>query len=283
MELQIKALDIRERLLEMIHAAGAGHTGGALSCTDILVALYYGVLRQDPSHPDDPGRDRFILSKGHSVEGYYAILADLGYISQEELRTFCQCRTRLGGHPNRQVPGIEVSTGALGHGLPIGVGLALAAQRDGSAYRTYVLMGDGELAEGSVWEAAMAASTYGLDNLIAIVDRNHLQISGNTEQVMQLEPLKERWQAFGWHVLLADGHDLVGPGGILAALKSLPRSAGKPHVILADTVKGKGVPAFEGVAHWHHGVPSEAQMACIRQDFAQQRALLKGGVCDAGR
>ncbi|MDW7659582.1 MAG: transketolase [Bacillota bacterium] len=252
-----KANQIRQDLLNMIYAAKTGHTGSSLSCADIMTVLFYDVLRLDPKRPDWPDRDRFILSKGHAVEGYYCILADLGFFPKEELKTFSRFGSRLIGHPNNKVPGVEMNTGALGHGLSISVGMAIAARKLQKDYRVYTLMGDGEQAEGSVWEAAMAAAHYKLDNLVAILDRNRLQISGCTEDVMSLEPLDEKWRSFGWSVVPVDGHDHTA---LSRVLHSAPAQAGKPTLILARTVKGRGVSFMENVAHWHHGVPTEEQM-----------------------
>lgn len=246
----------RADAVTMIHDAATGHTGGAMSCLDVLTCLYYDVMHIDPHTPKDPERDRFILSKGHSVEGYLAILADLGFIPRSELATFSRAGSRLIGHPNNKTPGVEVCSGALGHGLPIGVGMALAAKRTGKSYRTFVLMGDGEQEEGSVWEAAMAGAHYALDNLYAIVDRNGLQISGTTEQVIGLEDFPAKWRAFGWEVMEVDGNDM-------AALQDYFRHtkpAGKPHLLIAHTVKGKGLPFAEGKREWHHKVPNDAQL-----------------------
>ena len=255
-DLQQKALEIRKEALNMIYEGKTGHTGGSLSETDILVTLFYSVMNFDASHPEWPERDRFVLSKGHSVEAYYVILADLGYLPKEELKTFSKFGTRLIGHPNNKVPGIEVNSGALGHGLSMAAGMALAAKLDKKDYRVFVLMGDGELAEGSVWEAAMAASYYKLDNLYAIVDRNGLQISGATEDVMGLEPLADKWRSFGFAVDSVDGHDY---GAIKHAL--MKKTAEKPTLLIARTTKGKGVSFMENQAKWHHGVPSEEQLA----------------------
>lgn len=252
-----KANQIRRDLLHMIYTAKTGHTGSSLSCADIMTVLFYVVLRLDPKRPDWPDRDRFILSKGHAVEGYLCILADLGFFPKKELQSFGQFGSRLIGHPNNKVPGVEMNTGALGHGLSISVGMAIAARKLKKDYRVYTLMGDGEQAEGSVWEAAMAAAHYRLDNLVAILDRNGLQISGSTEDVMSLEPLDEKWRSFGWSVVLVDGHDHAA---LSQALRSAPAQTGKPTLILARTVKGRAVSFMENVAHWHHGVPTEAEM-----------------------
>lgn len=266
-ELRAVATARRIDLLTMIHDAGGGHTGGSLSSTDILVALHYAVMRLDPKNPGWPDRDRFILSKGHSVEGYYAILADLGYFPKTELKTFSQYGSRLIGHPSVKVPGVEMNTGALGHGLPVAVGMALAARMDKRDCKVYVLMGDGEQAEGSVWEAAMAAANYKLDNLTGIVDRNRLQISGNTEDVMALESLSDKWAAFGWDVRNVDGHDMAA---LLNVFQS-PPVLGKPKLVVANTVKGCGVSFMQNVAKWHHGEPNDDQ---YRQAIAELTASL---------
>lgn len=237
----------RGDIITMIYRAGAGHIGGALSSIDILSTLFYGVMDKE---------DLFLLSKGHSVEGYWAILADLGYFPQKNLETFSSPGSPLIGHPNNKVPGVAMCTGALGHGLSIGVGHALAALRENSAKQTYVLMGDGEQAEGSIWEAAMAAEKYALENLTAIIDRNKLQISGTTEEVMPLEPFADKWRCFGWEVNEADGHDIKG----LLDYFQRTKKANRPHVLIANTIKGKGLPAAEGKAQWHHHVPSLEQL-----------------------
>lgn len=246
----------RADAITMIHRAGAGHTGGALSAADMLTVLYYHVMRIDPAAPDWPDRDRFILSKGHSVEGLWAILADLGFIPKEEMKTFSQPGSRLIGHPNAKVPGVEVCSGALGHGLPVGVGMALAAKRRGKDYRTFVLMGDGEQGEGSVWEAAMAGANYRLDNLFALIDRNGLQISGSTEEVMALENFVAKWEAFGWEVTEIDGNDM----NALIAYFDRAKPNGRPRCLIAHTVKGKGLPFAENRPEWHHKVPTAEQL-----------------------
>lgn len=252
-----KAIKIRIDLLNMIYESKTGHTGGSLSCSDILVALFYGVIKHDPSKPKWEERDRFVLSKGHSVEGYYCILADLGYFPKDELKTYSKFGSKYIGHPNNKIPGIEMNTGSLGHGLSISVGMALASKMQGFKYRVYTLMGDGEQAEGSVWEAAMSAAHYKLDNLVAIVDRNKLQISGCTENVMALDCLEEKWKSFGWEVLSVDGHDIAR---LVDAFSKVPFVSGKPTLIMANTIKGKGVSFMENTAHWHHGVPTAEQL-----------------------
>ena len=246
----------RADAITMITLAGGGHTGGALSVLDILSVLYYDVMHISPENLRDENRDRFLLSKGHSVEGYLAVLADLGFFPKEELRTYSQAGSRLIGHPTNKVPGMEMCTGALGHGLSIGVGMALAAKRLGRSCRTYVVMGDGEQAEGSVWEAAMAGANYHLDKLYAVIDRNGLQISGATEDVMALENFREKWEAFGWDVQEADGHDVQA----LLDYFHAEKPAGKPHCLICHTVKCKGLPAGENRKEWHHKVPTAEQV-----------------------
>ena len=263
-KLRLKALQIRQDLLNMVYEAKTGHTGGSLSSTDILVSLFYRIMDFSPADPKDGNRDRFILSKGHSVEAYYCVLADRGFFPKEELRTFSACGSRLTGHPNVKVPGVEMCTGALGHGLPVGVGMALAGKMDSKSYRVYVLMGDGEQAEGSVWEAAMAAANYGLDNLVGIVDRNGLQISGKTEEVMKLESLAGKWRAFGWEVAETDGHDMKK---LVETFRGIPTQPGKPHLVIANTVKGKGVSYMENTAKWHHGVPDAEAFRLAQEEL----------------
>lgn len=255
--LETKATQIRKDLLNMIYEGKGGHTGSSLSCTDILTVLYYSTMNIDSSNPKWEGRDRFILSKGHAVESYYCILADKGFFPKEELKTFSKFGSRLIGHPNNKVPGVEMNTGALGHGLSISVGMALAAKMDEKPYRVFTLMGDGEQAEGSVWEAAMAGAHYKLDNLIGIIDRNKLQISGCTEDVMSLESLEDKWRSFGWEVVKVDGHDYKQ---LQSAFNSAPGVKGKPTLVMAYTTKGKCVSFMENVAHWHHGVPTSEQL-----------------------
>jgi len=265
--LKKKSTQIRKMLLKMIYNAGMGHTGGSLSSTDILTTLYYGIMNIDPDNPEWKKRDRFILSKGHSIEAYYCILADKGFIPKEELKTFCQYKTRLIGHPNNKVPGIEMNTGALGHGLSIASGMANAARMDGKSYKVFALMGDGEQAEGSIWEAAMTAAHYQLDNLVAIIDRNRLQITDDTEKVMSLEPLADKWQAFGWEVRVIDGHNHEQ---LLNTFNQIPFENKKPSLIIARTVKGKGVSFMENGPEWHHGVPDEEQLKQALEELSQE-------------
>jgi len=266
-ELKKRAIETRIDLIKMIYNAKAGHTGGSLSSTDIIVALYYGIMRFDIHNPKWENRDRFVLSKGHSVEAYYAVLANIGFFPREELASYSRYGSKLIGHPSTAVPGVEINTGALGHGLSAGVGMALAGKMDGRDYRVYVLMGDGEQAEGSIWEAAMAGANYRLDNLIGIIDRNRLQITGNTENVMKLESLKDKWTAFGWEVVETEGHDMAQ---LIDTFSKLPVVKGKPHLVIANTVKGKGVSFMENVAKWHHGVPSKEQTEKALEELNEQ-------------
>jgi len=255
LELQLKAVRLRKLTLEAIYEAGAGHTGGGLSCLDVLNVLYNRILKVSPETFSSPNRDRYVQSKGHSVEALYAVLADRGFFPGADLKTICRYRSHYVGHPTRHIPGIEMNTGALGHGLPICIGMALAAKMDLASYRVFTLLGDGELTEGSNWEAGLAAAHYKLDNLTAIIDHNTLQITGHTRDVMSNEPLDEKWRAFGWVVKVVDGHDYAA----LTEALSKPAEIGKPTCIIANTTKGKGVSFMENVAKWHHGVPSEAE------------------------
>lgn len=267
-ELALKSIQYRRDLLRIIYHAGAGHTGGSLSCVDILSVLYNCILRVSSATFDDPNRDRYIQSKGHSVEALYVVLADRGFFPASQLETLCQYQSPFVGHPTRKVPGIEMNTGALGHGLSICVGLALAAKLDDAAYRVFTLLGDGELAEGSNWEAAMAASHYRLDNLTAILDHNRLQITGNTRDVCSNEPVDEKFRAFGWTVRRVDGHDLTQLNEVL----NRPPEKERPTVVIANTVKGRGVRFMEDVVKWHHGVPAEneLQLALAALDEAER-------------
>jgi len=256
-QLAEKSLRYRRDILRWIKGAGAGHTGGSLSCTDILNVLYNRILRVSPATAADPGRDRYVQSKGHSVEALFVVLADRGFFPASELATLCGYQSHFVGHPTRKVPGVEQNTGALGHGLPICTGMALGGKMDQAAFRVFTLLGDGELAEGSNWEAAMAAAHYRLDNLTAIVDRNTLQITGRTRDVMSTEPLEQKFAAFGWAVRTVDGHDFAA----LTAALSGPAEAGKPTAVIAQTVKGRGVSFMEDVGKWHHGVPNDEEYA----------------------
>ncbi|MDQ8187662.1 transketolase [Pelagicoccus sp. SDUM812002] len=271
-QLEYKSVKLRRSLLKSIKHAGAGHTGGSLSCIDILNVLYNRILNVSPETFFSPDRDRYIQSKGHSVEALFVVLADRGFFPESELETLCCYQSHFIGHPTRKVPGVEQNTGGLGHGLPISVGTALAAKLDKKEYRTFTLLGDGELAEGSNWEAAMAAAHYGLDNLTAIIDCNSLQIAGRTREVMNSEPLGAKWSAFGWSVSRIDGHDY----GQLTEALSGPLKRGKPSMVIADTIKGKGVDFMEGVGKWHHGVPNDEEYGRAMAAFDTQLAKREG-------
>lgn len=259
-----KSIHYRRTVLEIIHRAQAGHTGGSLSCVDILNVLYNAVLRIDPAQPNHPDRDRYIQSKGHSVEALYTVLADRGFFPQQELQTLGACGSRLIGHPTRKVPGIEQNTGALGHGLSFGAGCALAARLNQAPFRVFVLLGDGEMAEGSNWEAAQFAAHHRLHNLIAIVDFNKLQISGPVSEVMGLEPLDEKWEAFGWDVAEVDGHDLQSLRGVLGSDRC---GSKRPLAVIAHTIKGRGVSFMENNPSWHHRVPSPQELEAALQEL----------------
>ena len=256
---------IRRRDLQMIYDAKLGHIGGDLSAIDILVTLYFGVLHIDPHLPNAPDRDRFILSKGHCAGALYTTLAHAGFFPLEELNTFVQPLSRLNGHPDRnKVPGVETNTGPLGHGLPVAVGSALGAKLTNGRWRVFVLTGDGELQEGSNWEAIMAASHLRLDNLTVIVDRNRLQQGDWTEKTMHLDPLADKWRAFGWSVQEVDGHDYAS---LLETFARLPFMPGKPNCIIANTQKGKGVSFMQDKATWHHRVPTSEELAIALEEL----------------
>ncbi len=255
-ELKKKSVGYRKKILKYIVGAKAGHTGGSLSSTDILNVLYNKVMNVSPQNFTSPDRDRYVQSKGHCVEALYVVLADKGFFPEEDLDTLCKYQSKYIGHPTRKVNGVEQNTGALGHGLPICVGTALAAKLDQKDYRVFILMGDGELPEGSNWEAALSAAHYKLDNLCAIVDKNTLQITGPTADVCNTDPLDEKWKAFGWAVREVDGNDVEALSATFAAL---PFEKGKPSMVIAHTTKGKGVSFMENEVKWHHGVPNKEQ------------------------
>ena len=280
LELQLKSIEYRATILRIIKQARAGHTGGDLSSIDILNVLYNNVMQVSPATFADPNRDRYVQSKGHCVEALYTVLADQGYFPQEELDTLCQYQSHFVGHPTRSVPGIEQNTGALGHGLAVAGGMALAAKLDGRSYRVFTLLGDGELAEGSNWEASLAASHYRLDNLVVIVDRNRLQISGNTETVAPLEPLHEKFAAFGYAVREVDGND---PVALMDIFNRVPFEAGKPNLVLANTVKGKGISFMENSVKWHHRVPTDEEYATAMRELDEARAKLTAQASEAGQ
>lgn len=255
-DLKLKAEILRKKLLNLIYHGGTGHTGGDLSVLNILTVLYYHTLNVDSKNPKLVDRDRFVLSKGHCAEALYTVLCDKGFIDQNELDEYGKFHAHLGGHPDNTIPGVEINTGALGHGLSVGVGMALASKMDHKKYKVYVVMGDGEQGEGSIYEAAMAANKYKLGNLVAFIDRNGLQISGSTEDVMPLEPIYDRWTAFGWDVKTINGDDVEE---IVEALDQIQYASDKPHLIVSKTTKGLGVSFMENVAKWHHGVPTAEQ------------------------
>lgn len=256
--LKVHAQSIRNRVLKMVHNGKSSHVGTALSAVDILTVLYFKIMSIDPGQPKNPARDRFILSKGHGCTAQYATLCERGFIDEKVLETYYQDGGLLPGHATHDsVPGVEVSTGSLGHGLSLAVGMAYAAKLDGKKYRTFVVMGDGECNEGSVWEAAMAASHWKLDNLVVIVDHNKLQGCGSPAEVMGLEPFVAKWQAFGWNARELDGHDIEA---LVEALNLLPAEKGKPTVLIAHTVKGKGVSFMEGKVEWHYKSPDQTQL-----------------------
>ncbi len=263
-ELKTRSIQYRKTLLRCIKRAKAGHTGGDLSCIDILNVLYNRVLNVSPQTFNDPGRDRYVQSKGHSVEALYVVLADRGFFPESDLDTLCCCQSHYAGHPTRKVRGIEQNTGALGHGLAFSVGVALAGKMDGAAYKVYTLLGDGELAEGSNWESMLTAAHYRLDNLIAIADRNMLQITGRTEDVCALEPLREKFEAFGWAVREVDGHDVAA---LTEAFLGAPFETGKPSMAIARTIKGRGISFMENDPKWHHHVPTDEQYERAQQEL----------------
>lgn len=270
--LAVKAYELRQNILDIVMAGKCGHIGGDMSVIDVLTVLY-DRMNVSPEHPDDPDRDRFVLSKGHCVEALYAVLCDKGFLPLDDiLATYSKFGSKYIGHPVNKLPGIEMNSGALGHGLAVSVGMALAGKMDERGYRVYTVMGDGELAEGSVWEAAMAAGHYKLDNLCAVIDRNELQISGPTESVMSQMPLTQRFEAFGWHVVnVADGNDVAQLG---AAFDEAERTHGAPTLVIAHTVKGCGSAVMENKASWHHKVPTPEEYAQIAADLAAGKERL---------
>lgn len=260
---------IRKEIVTMIHKAKSGHPGGSLSAVEILTALYFDEMNIDPSNPKMEDRDRFILSKGHAAPVLYATLAERGYFSKDELSKFRKFGSILQGHPDmNKIPGVEMSTGSLGQGFSAACGMAMASKLDSAPWNVYVLLGDGEIQEGIVWEAAMSASHYKLDNLIVFLDYNGLQIDGSTEDVMNVDPIEGKFKAFGWNVITIDGHDY---DQIFAALDMAKSTVGKPTMIIAKTVKGKGVSFMENEAKWHGSAPSDSDL--------RQALLDLGGAC----
>lgn len=275
-QLSAMAYELREDVIDMIVEGKAGHIGGDMSVMEILTEIYFDQMNISPENMNDSERDKFVLSKGHSVEAYYAVLARKGFFDiRDVIAQFSKFGTKFIGHPNNKLPGIEMNSGSLGHGLPVSVGMALAGKMDKSGYRVYTVMGDGELAEGSVWEGAMAASHYKLDNLCAVVDRNRLQISGNTEDVMAHDDLHERFRAFGWNVIdVKDGNSIPQ---LKAAFDEAKTVKNKPTVVIANTVKGKDSETMENKANWHHKVPSPEEVIQIKTDLRKRREALIHG------
>lgn len=273
-KLKTVAVDIRKQIVEMLYKAESGHPGGSLSAVDALVTLYYTTMKHNPKKPNDPNRDRFILSKGHAAPALYAVLAEQGYFSVKELSRLRRVNCMLQGHPVcLYTPGIEASTGSLGHGLSFANGVALAGRLDKKDYHVYVMLGDGETDEGQIWEGATAASHYHLGNLTAMIDRNFLQIDGNTEDVLQLENVVDRWQAFGWHVLEVDGHDLVE---IYDAFQEAKAITNKPSMIVLNTVKGKGVSFMENNVDFHGVPPNEMEFKMAMEELDLVKEKLEG-------
>ena len=270
MNLKALSYECRLNVLDMIKGAGTGHIGGDFSVMDILITLYFKQMNITPETADDPNRDLFVMSKGHSVEAYYSVLAAKGFLDiKEVIAKFSRFGSPYIGHPNNKLPGIEMNSGSLGHGLPVCVGMALACRMDGKSNRVYTVMGDGELAEGSVWEGVMAASQYKLDNLCAVVDRNRLQISGNTEDVMGQDDLQTRFEAFGWNVIQAEGNDI---DALNEAFEEAKKCKGRPTVIIANTTKGfGGSELIENKAGWHHKVPTDEEYQIIKAELEKRR------------
>lgn len=264
------SFDLRKNVVDMIVAGNGGHIGGDMSVMDILITLYFRQMNISPENAKDADRDLFVMSKGHCVEALYSVLAAKGFFPIEEvIAQFSKFGSKFIGHPNNKLPGIEMNSGSLGHGLPVSIGMALASKMDGRKNRVYVCLGDGELAEGSVWEGAMAAGMYQLDNLCAVVDRNRLQISGCTEDVMAQESLRERFLGFGWHVIsVEDGND---SDRLLAAFQEAETVKENPTLVIANTVKGYGSAVMENKASWHHHVPTDEEYEQIMKDFAERK------------
>lgn len=268
--LEEKASQIRKDIITMLHEAGSGHPGGSLSAADILTVLYFNEMNINPENPGQPDRDRFVLSKGHAAPVLYATLAEKGFFPKEELLTLRKIGSNLQGHPDmRKVPGVEISTGSLGQGLSAANGMAMAGKMDGALYRVYALIGDGECEEGQIWEAAMLAAHYKLDNVTAFLDHNGLQIDGKICDVMSPEPLDEKWRAFGWDVQVIDGHNI---SAIIAALDHARKIKGKPSMIIANTIKGKGVSFMEDVAGWHGRAPNAEETKKALAELDQRRS-----------
>jgi len=264
-ELDLISRCIRGKLVEMSHQAGTPHLGSAMSCVDILVAAYFGTVKINPKNPDDPGRDRFILSKGHAASALYATLAERGFFSKDWLDSFAKHGSPLAEQPAPAcAPGVELATGSLGHGLPVGIGMALAARIQQQSYRVFVVMSDGECNEGSVWEAAMFAPAQALERLAVVIDYNKWQATGRSNEVMMLSPLVKKWEAFGWSASEVDGHDLRA---LTQALSRVPDGSGKPVALIANTVKGKGVHFMEDDNNWHYRIPKAEEVEAARREL----------------
>lgn len=272
-EMERLCYKLRKDTVDIIMAGGGGHIGGDMSVMETLVSLYFHTMNVSPDKIDNPDRDRFVMSKGHSMEAYYAVLCEKGFLDLSDVKArFSKFGSPYIGHPNNKLPGIEMNSGSLGHGLPVSVGMALAGKMNGAPYRVYTVLGDGELAEGSNWEAAMAARQYKLDNLCAAVDRNRLQISGNTEDVMGEDDLHERFRSFGWNVIdVADGNDIAA---VNAAYDEAKTVKGKPTMLIMNTVKGKGAPVMENKASWHHHLPNGDEYKEIMKSLSEKEAAL---------
>ena len=271
--LAIHATKARMLAVQMVHDAASGHPGGSLSCLDVLTTLYFSVMKIDPSNPQDPSRDRFVMSKGHCSPALYPVLALRGFFPTEDLKLFRSIEGHMSGHVEMRIPGVDMSTGSLGQGISTAVGMALGGKLNQKDYRVYAILGDGELAEGQVWEAMMSAAKYKLDNLCACVDVNGLQIDGRTADVMPTEPLDKKFEAFGWHVIQIDGHDY---GAIEKAYAEAATVKGKPTMILAKTTKGKGVSFMEDQAGWHGKAPNDEQYAQAKSELEAKLKELEG-------
>ena len=270
-ELKIKSVEYRKTILEIIYNGGAGHTAGSLSCIDILNVLYNNILNINPDNFNSINRNRYIQSKGHSVEALYTVLSDIGFFEREKLDTLNKFNSHFIGHPTRKIPGIEHNTGALGHGISVAVGIAIAYKLSNKDYKVYTLLGDGELSEGSVWESFTSAKKYKLDNLVVIIDRNKLQITGNTEEVNPIEPLKDKLSSFGFSINEIDGNDVAALDN---TFNNIPFSKGEPNLVLANTCKGKGVSFIENVVKWHHKVPTEKEYELALDELNNQHQNL---------
>lgn len=272
-ELSVLSWKLRRHAVDIIMEGGGGHIGGDMSVMDILVALYFYDMNISPMNINDPNRDMFVLSKGHSVEAYYAVLAEKGFFPYDEvLQKFSRFGSPYIGHPNNHLSGIEMNSGSLGHGLPVCIGMAMAARMDKRPTRVYTVMGDGELAEGSVWEAAMCAGHYGLNNLCAVIDRNRLQISGSTEKVMRQDDQCERWKSFGWNTIHINGNNM---DELCAALSDAKDVKDRPTVIVAETIKGYGSSVMEGKAEWHHKLPNRSEYEQICRDLEAREKMAR--------